>query len=101
MGLVIAAHLGGEVGQHQPIACGSPTFFWEAHALLCQTGMAHVASFIAHGVFHVNGEFHALLNYCPHKGAELCAGLITGTSLPCDEIEFNYGHRDGLGTGVK
>lgn len=51
MDLVIAAHLGGEVGQHSPIACGNPTFFWEAHALLCQTGMAHIASFIAHGVF--------------------------------------------------
>ncbi len=51
LGLVIAAHLGGEVGQHSPVACGLQTFFWEAHALLCQMGMAHVASFIAHGVF--------------------------------------------------
>ena len=64
MGLVIAAHLGGEVGQHAPIACGQPTFFWEAHALLCQTGMAHVASFIAHGVFEKWKNLKFLLIEC-------------------------------------
>lgn len=51
MGLPIAAHLGGEVPQHHPISCGPTTYFWETHALLCQTGMAHVASTIANGVF--------------------------------------------------
>ena len=30
------------------------------------------------GVFNVNGEFYALLNRCPHAGAELCLGTITG-----------------------
>ncbi|MEM7030312.1 MAG: amidohydrolase family protein [Chloroflexota bacterium] len=64
MGLVIAAHLGGEVGQHHPIACGSPTFFWEAHALLGQTGMAHIASFIAHGVFEKWPNLKFLLIEC-------------------------------------
>lgn len=28
------------------------------------------------GVFNVNGEFFALLNRCPHGGAELCKGAI-------------------------
>ncbi len=52
VGLPIAAHLGGQGGlNYNPIGCGPTTFFWETHALLCETGMAHVASLIAHGVF--------------------------------------------------
>ncbi|MFQ5793859.1 MAG: amidohydrolase family protein [Candidatus Bipolaricaulia bacterium] len=52
MELVIGAHLGGQGGVNfNPIGCGPTTFFWETHALLCETGMAHVASLIAHGVF--------------------------------------------------
>ena len=50
--LPLAAHLGGQGGVNaNPTGCGPPTFFWEAHALLCETGMGHVASTIAHGVF--------------------------------------------------
>jgi len=30
------------------------------------------------GVFNVNGKFYALLNRCPHQGAELCRGSILG-----------------------
>ncbi|MEM7336703.1 MAG: Rieske (2Fe-2S) protein [Chloroflexota bacterium] len=30
------------------------------------------------GIFNVNGEFFALLNRCPHAGAELCTGTVTG-----------------------
>jgi uncharacterized protein len=52
MGLAVGVHLGGQGGlNHNPIGCGPTTFFWETHALLCETGMAHVASLIAHGVF--------------------------------------------------
>jgi len=52
MGLPIAAHLGGQGGvNYNPIGCGPTTFYWETHAMLCETGMAHVASMIAHGVF--------------------------------------------------
>ncbi len=50
--LPVAAHLGGQGGlNYQPIGGGPTTFFWETHALLCETGMAHVGSMIAHGVF--------------------------------------------------
>ena len=50
--LPFAAHLGGNAGVNAtPTGCGPPTFFWEAHALLCETGMGHLASVIAHGVF--------------------------------------------------
>jgi len=52
MGLPVAAHLGGQGGVNaNPTGTGPPSFFWEAHALLCETGMGHVASLIAHGVF--------------------------------------------------
>lgn len=37
------------------------------------------------GVFNVNGTFHALRNYCPHVGAPVCLGTISGAtsaSLP-------------------
>ena len=30
------------------------------------------------GIFNVDGNFHALLNRCPHQGAELCRGSILG-----------------------
>jgi nitrite reductase/ring-hydroxylating ferredoxin subunit len=30
------------------------------------------------GIFNVGGEFHALLNRCPHSGAPLCRGSLVG-----------------------
>jgi nitrite reductase/ring-hydroxylating ferredoxin subunit len=30
------------------------------------------------GIFRVNGRFYALLNRCPHRGAELCRGSVVG-----------------------
>jgi uncharacterized protein len=52
VGLPVAVHLGGQGGVNaNPTGCGPPTFFWEAHALFCETGMGHVASVIAHGLF--------------------------------------------------
>ena len=52
VGLPMAIHLGGQGGvNYNPIGCGPTTFFWESHALLAETGMAHVASTIAHGIY--------------------------------------------------
>lgn len=31
---------------------------------------------ISVGVFHVNGEYYALLNWCPHQAARLCEGQL-------------------------
>jgi nitrite reductase/ring-hydroxylating ferredoxin subunit len=31
------------------------------------------------GIFRIDGEFHALLNRCPHAGGELCKGVVVGT----------------------
>lgn len=30
------------------------------------------------GIFNVNGEFFALRNSCPHQGAALCEGILSG-----------------------
>ena len=30
------------------------------------------------GIFNIHGDFYALRNTCPHKGAPLCRGIITG-----------------------
>jgi 3-phenylpropionate/trans-cinnamate dioxygenase ferredoxin subunit len=30
------------------------------------------------GIFNVAGEYYALLNRCPHGGAELCKGAVVG-----------------------
>jgi len=43
------------------------------------------------GIFNVNGEYYALHNRCPHMGGNLCEGPVTGTTLPTDQHEFNYG----------
>jgi nitrite reductase (NADH) small subunit len=41
-----------------------------------------------------NGEFRAVRNHCPHKGAPVCKGFISGTMLPGNVGELVYG-RDG------
>lgn len=34
------------------------------------------------GVFNVNERFYAVKNTCPHMGAPLCVGRLTGTTAP-------------------
>jgi len=41
-----------------------------------------------------NGEFRAVRNVCPHKGAPVCKGAIGGTQLPSNVGQLVYG-RDG------
>ena len=65
VGLPVAIHLGGQGGRnYNPIGCGPTTFFWETHALLAETGMAHIASLIAHGVFEKWPDLKFLLVEC-------------------------------------
>lgn len=42
-------------------------------------------------IVNVDGTFHALSGTCPHEGAPLGAGKLTGAMLPCAPGEFNYG----------
>jgi nitrite reductase (NADH) small subunit len=46
------------------------------------------------GVFNANGTFYALRNQCPHQGAPLCEGPVSGTCLPSGAGQFVYA-RDG------
>ncbi len=43
------------------------------------------------GVYYVNGEFYVWRNVCPHRGAPVCQGVVTGTNLPSGVYEYEYG----------
>lgn len=42
------------------------------------------------GVLNVDGEYFALRNSCPHQGAPLCLGRVTGTSVGSTAYERVY-----------
>lgn len=44
-------------------------------------------------IYRIGGEFYALHNYCPHQGAPMCAGLVSGTNLPSDVYEYEYSRK--------
>jgi nitrite reductase (NADH) small subunit len=43
------------------------------------------------GIFNVAGEIKAYRNACPHAGAPVCTGKISGTSQPSKVYEYIYG----------
>ena len=52
VGLPIGVHLGGTGGINSEASFAMPpTYYYEHHALLCQSAMSHVASLIVNGVF--------------------------------------------------
>jgi nitrite reductase/ring-hydroxylating ferredoxin subunit len=42
-------------------------------------------------VLSVDDRFFALRDRCPHKGASLCLGTVSGTFLPSAPQEYRYG----------
>ncbi|MEZ4520052.1 MAG: Rieske (2Fe-2S) protein [Thermomicrobiales bacterium] len=48
------------------------------------------------GVINVDGEFFALRNHCPHQGAPLCLGMISGTTIAGKPYEYNYGRENEI-----
>jgi nitrite reductase (NADH) small subunit len=42
------------------------------------------------GVFNVAGKYYALRNLCPHAGAELCRGVVTGMNEPSEVGEYRW-----------
>jgi 3-phenylpropionate/trans-cinnamate dioxygenase ferredoxin subunit len=42
------------------------------------------------GVMLAGGRYYALRNVCPHHGAPLCRGTVSGTMLPSDVYTYVY-----------
>lgn len=42
------------------------------------------------GVYNVDGEYYALHNRCPHRGAPLCEGRITGLLTGPEPGEYEF-----------
>ncbi len=47
------------------------------------------------GIFHVDGDFLALANQCPHVGASLADGYIDGHVVACRIHHWRFCLRDG------
>ena len=43
------------------------------------------------GVISVGAEFYAVSDRCPHMGASMCAGSLSGTFVPAGPHELVYG----------
>jgi nitrite reductase (NADH) small subunit len=43
------------------------------------------------GVFNVDGDFYAIRNTCPHQGAPLCLGQLSGTAVASKPGEYEWG----------
>ncbi|RYF61108.1 MAG: Rieske (2Fe-2S) protein [Comamonadaceae bacterium] len=46
------------------------------------------------GVLNVDGRYYALANNCPHHGAPLCEGPISGTMEDSAPHEYRYGRHN-------
>ena len=46
-------------------------------------------------LFNVDGEFYAIENFCPHKGAPLADSRLYGEKVECD----SHGYRFDIKTG--
>lgn len=42
------------------------------------------------GVFRVGDSFYAMLNICPHQGANICAGPLGGTNRPVSGYQYEW-----------
>lgn len=45
------------------------------------------------GVFNIDGTYRAVRNSCPHHGAPVCQGRLTGTALPSAPHTFVFGRQ--------
>jgi len=46
-------------------------------------------------LYNVGGEFHAIENFCPHKGAPLADGRLCGSTVECDWHGWRFDLRTG------
>ncbi|MGE3288619.1 MAG: Rieske (2Fe-2S) protein [Pseudonocardia sp.] len=45
------------------------------------------------GIFAVDGEVYAVRDRCPHQGAPICAGRLSGTTVESPPQEVRFGRR--------
>ena len=48
-------------------------------------------------LYNVNGQFYAVENFCPHKGAPLADGQLCGHTIECDWHGWRFDVRTGEG----
>ncbi len=46
-------------------------------------------------LYRVGGRFYAIENFCPHKGAPLADGQLTGHAVECDWHGWRFDLRSG------
>ncbi|MDT4895985.1 MAG: nitrite reductase small subunit [Acidobacteriota bacterium] len=46
-------------------------------------------------LYNINGEFYAIENFCPHKGAPLADGQLCGHTIECDWHNWRFDLRTG------
>ena len=46
-------------------------------------------------LYHIEGRFYAVENFCPHRGAPLADGNLCGTSVECDWHGWRFDLSDG------
>jgi nitrite reductase/ring-hydroxylating ferredoxin subunit len=46
-------------------------------------------------LYNINGEFYAIENFCPHKGAPLADGSLCGHTVECDWHGWRFDVRTG------
>jgi NAD(P)H-dependent nitrite reductase small subunit len=48
-------------------------------------------------LFHINGEFYAIDNLCPHQGGSLSEGFIEGSKVTCPFHSWQFDVTSGQG----
>ena len=46
-------------------------------------------------LYNVGGQFHAIENFCPHRGAPLADGTLHGHTIECDWHGWRFDVRSG------
>jgi nitrite reductase (NADH) small subunit len=46
-------------------------------------------------LYNIDGEFYAIENFCPHKGAPLADGRLCGQTVECDWHGWRFDLRTG------
>jgi nitrite reductase (NADH) small subunit len=73
------------VRERAEIEAGPEASFEEGKFTIIQSGRHSIGITRLRG-----GEFRAVLNRCPHKGAPVCRGNVSGTWPPSRPMELSY-----------